>query len=350
MRLPIVLLLAVLLALGPSAALACGLPLDARIASEQALLVLDGPRQQLIASVDLRDAAPDAAVIFPVPAAPEAVDQPAGGGELFAYLREATRPTIRTEPRLRWGREPEAAGGAPRGVDLLGQETIGGYEVARLAADDAGALAAWLAANGFTAPPAAEPILAAYIADGWSFVAVKLAGDAPDGSLEPLRISYTSERRVYPMRLGALANAPVSVDLFVLDAGRAEAPPMRTAFAGPVAALDPPPPPQLAQLLAGGAYLTHLRASALDPAGLSADFPVLRAASDEPFRDEVVVIDDVYLVSEYPALVAAMLCLFSITPLSLGLAIGIRRRMETIAPDLEKEERRARRRSGRRQE
>jgi hypothetical protein len=332
-------LAAALLALAPSAALACGLPLEARITGEQALLILDGPRQQLVASVGLADAAPGAAVIFPVPAVPEQVDQPAGGDALFAYLRDATQPTVRTERRVRWGRRPpldEGAGAPPRGVDVLGQETIGGYEVARLAADDPGALQRWLAANGYTVPAAAEPILAAYIADGWSFVAVRLAAAAPDGSLDPLRITYTSERHVYPMRLGALAGAPVSVDLFVLDAGRAAAAEMATTFAGPVAALDPPPPPALAPLLGAAPYLTRLRARELDPAALTADFALARAPGDEPYREEVVVVEDFYMLSEAPGIFFALACLVAITPLSLIGALAIRRQMDRVAPDPDK--------------
>lgn len=328
-----------LLALAPTAALACGLPLNARITSEQALLVVDGERQQLVATVGLSDAAPDAAVIFPVPAAPEAVDQPAGGDELFAYLQEATRPLVRTEQRVRWGfRGDEAVGGAApaRGVEVLGREVIGGYEVARLSADDAGALDAWLAEHGFTVPPGAAPILAAYVAEGWSFVAVKLADAAPEGSLAPLRISYSSPERVYPIRLGALAGMPVSVDLFVLDAGRAEAPPMETTFAGPVAALDPAPPAALAPLFGDAAYLTRLRARELDPATLTTDFAVGRAPSDEPFREEVVVTRDVYMLEEAPGIFFAMACLVAITPLSLIGALAIRRRMDALAPDPDK--------------
>ena len=335
---PVGLLLAALLALLPGAALACGMPFEARITYEQALLVVDGPRQQLVASVELRDAAPNAAVIFPVPTTPEQVDQPEGGDELFGYLKAATRPLVRTERRMRWGSPPRdgaAGAGAPGGVNVLGQETLGGYEVARLAADDASALQAWLDANGYSVPPAAQPILAAYVADGWSFVAVRLAAGAPDGSLAPLRISYTSDELVYPMRLGALAELPVSVDLFVLSANRVESARMETAFAGPAAQLDPAPPTAIAPLLGAAPYLTHLRARELEPAQLTSDFAVGRAASDEPYREEVVVYDDVYLLNRDVGFILAIACLMAVTPLLLGIAVFIRGRMAAVAPKRE---------------
>ena len=159
---------------------------------------------------------------------------------------------------MRWGSPPRdgaAGAGAPGGVSVLGQETLGGYEVARLAADDASALQAWLDANGYSVPPAAQPILTAYMADGWSFVAVRLAAGAPDGSLEPSQ--------------------------------------------------------------------------------LTSDFAVGRAASDEPYREEVVVYDDVYLLNRDVGFILAITCLMAVTPLSLVIAVFIRGRMAAIAPKRE---------------
>ena len=115
-------LLAALLAMAPQAALACGMPFDASIAHEQALLIVEGERQQLITSLNLRDAAPDAAVILPVPGLPEQVDQPSGGEALFPFPAEATAPLVRTETRLRLGPGSDGlAGGAPGGVGRAGR-------------------------------------------------------------------------------------------------------------------------------------------------------------------------------------------------------------------------------------
>ena len=330
-------LIATLLALAPSAALACGLPLGAQITFEQALLIVDGPRQQMITSVRLSEAAPDAAVLFPVPGTPQ-VDQPTGGAALFDYLAEATKPTVRVERRPRWGFPPDegATGGAPAGVSLLGEQLLGGYQVARIAADDAGALQSWLDTNGYSVPEAVRPILAAYVAEGWSFVAVKLADAAPDGALDPLRISYESAELRYPMRLGALSDRPVGVSLFVLAANRVASERMETAFAGPTATLDPAPTAEIAALLGPAPYLTHLRARELAPESLTEDFELARAPTDEPFREERVEVEEVYLLSEAPGIFFALSCLVAITPLSLLAALAIRRRMDAIAPDPDK--------------
>lgn len=327
-------LLTLLLALLPGPASACGIPLHARISFERALLIVDGPRQQLIATVDLSAAEPDAAVIFPIPATPT-VDQPAGADQLFRYLDAATQPRIERKQRYVWRvrESPETLGSAP-GVAVLNQQLLGGFEVASLAATDPQALQAWLDQHHYTLPAAAEPILAAYVREGWTFVAVRLAEAAPEGTLSPLRISYSAEVRTYPMRLGALSEQAVGLDLFVLSAHRSEVAALQTTFAGPLSSLDPPPSADLAALLTGAPYLTRMRANDLNPASLSADFTISQAPSDEPYRQVLTVYELVSFAERYGVL-SVLLCLAAFSPISFVVALSIRRRIRAIIPPVE---------------
>lgn len=313
----------------PAAARACGMPLDARIPSEQALIVFSAGREEIITSVQLLSDKPGAAVIFPVPGVPQVSVLPSA--TLFSYLAEVTRPQERVEEQLVWRDAGETAGGAaPGGVSLLGQEIIGGYSVARLAADDPNALQAWLDEHGYRAPPGAAPILRTYIDTGWKFVAVKLAPDqSAAGALTPLRIAFDSPEMIYPMRLGALADRPLDVLLYVLADHRAELPDMETYYAGPIAQLDRAPPADLAPLFSAP-YLTKLRNSALAPATLTGDFVARPAASDEPFRK--VVVRTVYVDGWSRALPigGVVLAIFS-SAVAIGIAFGLRRRMDQIA-------------------
>jgi len=337
-HLPAAFCVAALLALAPVLAHACGIPFEARITYERALLIVDGERQQLITSVDLSEANPAAAVIFPIPGEPQ-VDQPPGGDALFAYLQEATRPEVRREQRLVWRSDGDGAGAAGGGSALLGRETLGGYDVARLAGES-GAVLAWLDQNGYQLPPAAAPILAAYAAEGWRFVAVKLADAAPNGSLAPLRISYQAERALYPMRLGALSDRPVAVDLYVLAAGRMAAERLETTFAGPTMELAPPAPPALARLI-DGPYLTRLRSEELDPATLTADFLITPAADDAPFRQVITIYEDIPIL-ERTGIILGLFCVVAMSGLALAVAVGLRRRMDALSPDPEARPRRPR--------
>ncbi|NTW02022.1 MAG: DUF2330 domain-containing protein [Oscillochloris sp.] len=337
----IVIIVVVVVGMLPSAARAYGLPLDARVTFERALLISDGVRQQLITTVDLRDAAPNAAVVFPVPSTPT-VDQPVGGDALFPYLIQATESIIEQKNRYVWrirdaeqattGNGPDIAGG----VSLIGRELIGGYDVARLRADDPVALQTWLTEHAYQLPDAAAPILESYAHAGWSFVAVRLAGATSVGTLSPLRISYAGAIPVYPMQLGALSDQPVGVDLFVLSAHRSQIPALSTIFAGSLSSLSPAPPAGLTDLLAGATYLTRMRATALDPASLTTDFSVAQAPSDEPYREVVTVYEDVSVAERYGVL-GVLLCLAAFSPISFMLALSVRRQIERVAPKPEDE-------------
>jgi hypothetical protein len=319
-------------ALAPASTMACGMPLNARIASEKALIVFDGQTVALTTSVGLEPTDANAAVVFPVPA-PAEVDQPAGGEQLFSYLEGVTAPLLRVEQRYHWGFEPDGAmtGGAPPGgVAVLGRETLGGYDVARLAADDPQALGRWLAENGFDTPAGAEDILAAYVAEGWSFVAVRLAPDAPGGSLAPLRMRYTDNEVVYPMRLGALSEEPVGVDLYVVANYRTAIDGLETAFAGTVSSLEAQPGPEIGALLSGAPYMTKLISRGINPASITSDALARQADNDEPYREVITRYDDIWIFSVFGPLIAMVIAAIM---LSVGVfygALALRRRMQEI--------------------
>jgi hypothetical protein len=112
--------------------------------------------------------------------------------------------------------------GAPpgAGVNVLGRQRIGPFDVTRLAANDPAVLANWLSDNGFPSPDGLEQNLAPYVADRWELVAIKLAPAEATGTLtgqlQPLTLSFTSDRVIYPMRLSRSAKLPQTVDLYVL--------------------------------------------------------------------------------------------------------------------------------------
>lgn len=318
----------------PPAASACGLPFQASIAAEQALIIYAEGRQQIITAVQLEDISGQAAIVFPVPGIPE-VDQPPGSADLFAYLDEATRPIKRFVSRVVWD-SGVTEGAAPAGaVDVLGREIIGGYDVARLAANDAQALDRWLDANGYALPAGASAILDAYVAEGWKFVAVKLADQTVTaGALAPLRLSFATDSIVYPMRLGALSTQPLAVDLYVLSSGRVTIDCLETTYAGPVDQLDPAPPATLEPLLSGAPYLTRLRVFALDPSSLTTDFVARPAPDNEPYRAVETIYTEIRPSESY-GILAALCCLTLVSVFSVGIGFSFKRRFDTISPDPE---------------
>ena len=316
------LVLLALLMLAPPT-LACGLPIGAGIDREQALLVQQGTAQQMIVSVNLLRSAPEAAVIFPVPAPPQVQLAPQ---DTFRALAEATAPEIIIEERFVWRTDTDR--GAPAGaapVSVLGREQLGGYDVARLAANDAAALQEWLTNNQFGIPAEAEAVLASYIADDWAFVAVRLAPGDATGPLAPLAISYTAENLIYPLRLGALASAPFDVELYVASAGRVRADGLETTFAGPAASLTGLPA-DVAALL-GAPYLTKLERRFAPGALPTADAQLAATGDDTPFRRTTTLIREIPVLQRFgvEAAILGVLVLLSLSLIPVGYFI--RRRL-----------------------
>ena len=193
-----------------------------------------------------------------------------------------------------WRSEPLETAGAPGGaVDVLGRQRIGPFDVTRLAANDPVALATWLADKGFPHPDGLDANLAPYIADHWEIVAIQLAsaqaGESLTGDLQPLRLSFTSDKVVYPMRLSRSATTPQTVDLYVLADHRMDPKAVPVAgqkpsleFAGHVERADVSP--ALAAYVGDGAFLTRWNDDIFEPELIDGDYVFEPAASDTPFQ------------------------------------------------------------------
>jgi hypothetical protein len=273
------LLVALLASLGeatsPAGACACGVAIEATVTEERALVVETPEEERLILSLDLAtdSGSGRAAVVLPVPSEPSvaAIER----GDPLSYLDRATA--------LPPGTTAQAGGGETAGaaVDVIARETVGGYDVSRLRAEDSEALSSWLDANGYTLPAGAEPILAEYIDEGWAFVAIRLAPET-EGRLKPLQVSFETARPVYPMRLDQLSTSPVSLRLYALADSERAVDGLETTWSGPVGDLAPPPPEGLESLFAQGEYVTRMEAVAADPATFTSDLELVSEDTGAP--------------------------------------------------------------------
>ena len=237
-------------------------------------------RESIILSLDLASDDPEAraAVVVPVPAPPRvaAVE----GGDPLVYLEQAT-----ATPRAQSSGDGETTGA---GVDVLGRERVGGYDVARLGSADGRALERWLAKHGYALPAGAAPILSEYADENWRFVAIRLAPGS-DGVLKPLKISFDSEETVYPMRLEQLATEPLSLTLFVLARAERRVKGLDRTWSGGIDELQPRPPAELEALFDSDQHLTRIEADGVDPSRFTRDLviealpsPPGAAGPDEP--------------------------------------------------------------------
>lgn len=290
------------LALGASTAYACGCGIyvpregEAQVAQERALVRWDGQREDIVMSLGVLGKSQQAAIILPIPAR---ADTKLADANLFDELAEMTKPLVREE--IEWtlslgaGAAPEAAAGAPSGVNLLSRQDIGPFDVANLAATDTNALKNWLDDNGFQLDAKVIELMQPYVDEHWTFVAVRLQPDRASqtlsGNLQPLWVSFDSAKLVYPMRASANAKNSQTLFLYVLADHRID---KTNAFgASQVTYADWVEPSALApnsaltSLVSKKFFLTKF-SDTVNPAQVDDDFQFSVAPQDTSFRQVTI--------------------------------------------------------------
>ncbi|MFJ9414347.1 DUF2330 domain-containing protein [Streptomyces sp. NPDC101227] len=269
---------------------------------ETSVVRWDGRTEQIVMSLAVSGNAPDAAWIMPVP---HRATVKLGDSALFSELAGITAPADKelsyfwphsNDWPFRWGggdtAEAPMPGARAPGVGVVGRERLGPFDVARLTATDPDALRGWLKSHGFRLPDSLATALRPYVAQHWEYVAIRLAPSERYGhlygTLDPLHLSFASDRLVYPMRLSRLARTPQSLGLYVLAPHRMEprssiggAKP-EVFFAGRIK-----PKGTAVGRLAGddGAFLTAIDQGFPQPERISGDHELRRAAADTPYQE-----------------------------------------------------------------
>ncbi|MEU0526545.1 DUF2330 domain-containing protein [Streptomyces niveus] len=343
--------------IAPAYACGCGAMVPGRqstmgVDRETSVVRWDGATEQIVMRFTVNGNAPEAAWIMPVPSRAEVE---LGDPALFGELDALTEPERRTRhyfwPRGDdWPFAPDGDGlsaGAPLPGDaappvgVVGRERLGDFDVARLTATDPGALRDWLETNGFELPADLATGLQPYVDQEWEYVAVRLApeedGATLRGTLDPLRLTFESDRLIYPMRLSRLADQPQSLGLYVLADHRMEPrasiggdePEIR--FAGRVSAGDSPALGELTG--AGGMFLTAIDQYFPRPERIDADHELRATASDTPYR-RVYYDYELRMFAGVPAWLATVGGVFVVlTLLVVGSAVlRVRRRAGGVRP------------------
>jgi hypothetical protein len=265
-------------------------PSSSLMVDQQAVIAYRDGREDLVISADLdfRGAAelPEMAWILPVPSPP---DMRVTGDALFAELERLSAPEVvyRTEGRgglLQGG----VAHTAPAPVTVLERKQVGVYDVAVLAGREGGALLDWLHVEGFQVPDALRPALDAYVAEEWTFVAMRVAPGTDPNEVyraEPIWLSFDATQMVYPMRLTGVRAEPLALRLYVLADHRYELDGFTVEFADNVQVEASDSVPN------GEYYLTRLFDGEVTPAQMAVDFYPRRAPDDEPYRIQVIQTD-----------------------------------------------------------
>lgn len=90
---------------------------------------------------------------------------------------------------------------------VVKEVSVGAFEIKVLSGGTVDSVMQWLDANGFAQDESARPILAAYLSEGFLFVAMKLSNQAGVDELQPIVLSYEHQEPCVPLRLTKIAAA-----------------------------------------------------------------------------------------------------------------------------------------------
>jgi hypothetical protein len=93
----------------------------------------------------------------------------------------------------------------------------------QLRSTDPTALETWLSTHGYVIPTAVQPVVAAYVSDGFDFLAIRLLPGQGVQSMRPIRVTTPGAGLTLPLRMVAAGTGPtVGITLWVIGSGRYE--------------------------------------------------------------------------------------------------------------------------------
>jgi len=113
--------------------------------------------------------------------------------------------------------------GAAHTVTVLSQAQVGPYETVQLKSNDGSALTNWLHSHGYNIPAADAPVIAAYVADHFDFLALKLVPGKGVQAMQPVRVTTTGASISLPLHMVAVGTGPTTgITIWVIADGRWE--------------------------------------------------------------------------------------------------------------------------------
>ena len=117
---------------------------------------------------------------------------------------------------------PAAFGGADGAtVTVTSQKQVGPYETVQLHSNDGSALTAWLTLHGYEIPDSTKPVIAAYVGQGFDFLALKLVPGEGVQSMQPVRVTSQGAAPSLPLHMVAVGTgATTGITIWVVADAR----------------------------------------------------------------------------------------------------------------------------------
>ena len=117
-----------------------------------------------------------------------------------------------------------SGGGDGPSVQVVHRGTVGPYQTVTLSTDTPGALNEWLETAGYGIDPSTQPVIDAYVAEKYDFIAIKLQPGKDVKAMKPVRVVQDGASPTLPLRMVAIGTgANVAITLFMITEGRWEA-------------------------------------------------------------------------------------------------------------------------------
>ena len=160
--------------------------------------------------------APDFSWILPLPSpiGPEDVEVPEDAMAAFTELEVATDPVFIPPPippcAMQFRRETtlSLSAAAESVVKLFASGEVGPYEFDVIGSQDPEALISWLREHDYRVTKDMEPLINVYVEEDFVFLAMRLLPDQSAQNVQPVKVTYASERPMIPLRLTAVAANP----------------------------------------------------------------------------------------------------------------------------------------------
>jgi hypothetical protein len=113
------------------------------------------------------------------------------------------------------------AGASENSVTVTSQAQVGPYEEVQLHSNDGSALTAWLTSHGYDIPDYTKPVIAAYVANGFDFLALKLVPGEGVQTMQPVRVTMQGAAPSLPLHMVAVGTGAVTgITIYLVADGR----------------------------------------------------------------------------------------------------------------------------------
>lgn len=190
--------------------------------------------------INYTGSAPDFSWVVPVPGVPELdVAEVATFDELSQLTVPTFLPPDIPDCAMVVFDSAEEDGGVVMGaggdVEVLATGSVGPYNYDVITSPDPDALIIWLRDNDYRITEEMEPLVHVYNEEGMVFLAMKLKGESGVQDIQPIVMTYESEKPMIPLRLTAVAANP---NMTVLTWIFADEPAYPVNYANPAIADD----------------------------------------------------------------------------------------------------------------